>query len=81
MKTLGKSLILGAMLLAGVSQAQTVRINGLVELSGTGATSGTNFDNGIKPHRKSRTCCRAESCGRGSEHPTGSYSAQAVRHN
>ena len=48
MKTLGKSLILGAMLLAGVSQAQTVRINGLVELSGTGATSGTNFDNGIK---------------------------------
>ena len=48
MKTLGKSLILGAMLLAGASQAQTVRINGLVELSGTGATSGTNFDNGIK---------------------------------
>ena len=36
MKTHGKSLILGAMLLAGVSQAQTVRINGLVELSGTG---------------------------------------------
>src|SRR5258708_2001200 len=25
-----------------------VRIVGLVELSGTGATSGTNFDNGIK---------------------------------
>ena len=48
MKTLGKSLILSAMLLAGASQAQTVRINGLVELSGTGATSGTNFDNGIK---------------------------------
>jgi branched-chain amino acid transport system substrate-binding protein len=48
MKTLGKSLILGAILLAGASQAQTVRINGLVELSGTGATSGTNFDNGVK---------------------------------
>jgi branched-chain amino acid transport system substrate-binding protein len=48
MKILGKSLVLGAMLLAGASQAQTVRINGLVELSGTGATSGTNFDNGVK---------------------------------
>ena len=48
MKALKKSLILGALLLAGASQAQTVRINGLVELSGTGATSGTNFDNGVK---------------------------------
>ncbi len=28
--------------------AQTVPIFGLVELSGTGATSGTNFDNGVK---------------------------------
>src|SRR5512144_1819157 len=28
--------------------AQTVKIFGLVELSGTGATSGTNFDSGVK---------------------------------
>jgi len=28
--------------------AQTVPIAGLVELSGTGATAGTNFDNGVK---------------------------------
>jgi branched-chain amino acid transport system substrate-binding protein len=27
---------------------QTVKIVGLVELTGTGTTSGTNFDNGIK---------------------------------
>jgi branched-chain amino acid transport system substrate-binding protein len=34
---------------AGLAQAQgTVPIFGLVELSGTGATSGSNFDNGIK---------------------------------
>ena len=33
----------------GVASAQqTVLISGLVELSGTGATSGTNFDNGAK---------------------------------
>lgn len=48
MKTLGKALVLGTILLAGTIHAQTVRIQGLVELSGTGATSGTNFDNGIK---------------------------------
>ncbi len=33
---------------AALSHAQTVPIFGLVELSGPGATSGTNFDNGIK---------------------------------
>ena len=33
---------------AGLAQAQNVKIVGLVELTGTGATSGTNFDNGIK---------------------------------
>src|SRR5659263_491327 len=32
---------------ASRSYAQTVRIIGRVELSGTGAASGTNFDNGI----------------------------------
>ena len=30
------------------AQAQNVKIIGLVELTGTGTTSGTNFDNGIK---------------------------------
>ena len=30
------------------AQQQPVKIAGLVELSGTGATSGTNFDNGVK---------------------------------
>src|SRR5881409_2769226 len=30
------------------AQTQPVKSVGLVELSGTGATSGTNFDNGVK---------------------------------
>src|SRR5437588_6500665 len=34
--------------LPSVAQQAPVRIVGLVELSGTGATSGTNFDNGVK---------------------------------
>ncbi len=33
---------------ATMASAQNVKIIGLVELSGTGTTSGTNFDNGIK---------------------------------
>lgn len=33
---------------AAFAQQTPVRIFGLVELSGTGATSGTNFDNGVK---------------------------------
>lgn len=33
---------------AALASAQTVPIFGLVELSGAGATSGTNFDNGVK---------------------------------
>ncbi len=46
MKSLFGGLAIAA---AGVAQAQqTVPIFGLVELSGTGATSGSNFDNGIK---------------------------------
>ena len=43
--------LLGTLALAAagiVSAQQTVPIFGLVELSGTGATSGSNFDNGIK---------------------------------
>ena len=45
-KTLLGGLVLGA---ATLSSAQsTVPIFGLVELSGAGTTSGTNFDNGIK---------------------------------
>jgi branched-chain amino acid transport system substrate-binding protein len=43
--------LLGSLLLAASSLSmaqQTVPIFGLVELSGTGATSGSNFDNGIK---------------------------------
>src|SRR5207237_7997598 len=31
-----------------LAQAQPVKIIGLVELSGTGATSGTNFNDGVK---------------------------------
>ena len=39
----------GALLCASaLAQAQNVKIVGLVELTGTGTTSGTNFDNGIK---------------------------------
>jgi branched-chain amino acid transport system substrate-binding protein len=34
--------------LPSIAQQAPVRIVGLVELSGTGATSGTNFDNGVK---------------------------------
>jgi branched-chain amino acid transport system substrate-binding protein len=48
MKTFLKLALIGAMFATGVAQAQTVKIVGLVELSGTGATSGTNFDNGMK---------------------------------
>ena len=43
--------LLGTLALAAagiVSAQQTVPVFGLVELSGTGATSGSNFDNGIK---------------------------------
>ena len=43
--------LLGSVILATatlVSAQQTVPIFGLVELRGTGATSGSNFDNGIK---------------------------------
>ena len=44
---LGWLLALAAALPAGAQQGP-VKIVGLVELSGTGATSGTNFDNGVK---------------------------------
>lgn len=43
--------LLGRLVLAAASVTwaqQTVLIFGLVELSGTGATSGSNFDNGVK---------------------------------
>ena len=42
--------LLGALALSAsaLAMAQTVPIFGLVELSGTGATSGINFDNGVK---------------------------------
>ena len=41
---------LAALAFAGVALAQQppIKIAGIVELSGTGATSGTNFDNGVK---------------------------------
>ncbi len=45
LKQLALAALLGASALA---QAQNVKIVGLVELTGTGNTSGTNFDNGIK---------------------------------
>src|SRR5437764_9876509 len=31
-----------------LSQSQAIKVAGLVELSGTGATSGTNFNDGVK---------------------------------
>ncbi len=37
-----------ALAISAVSAQQPILITGLVELSGTGATSGTNFDNGAK---------------------------------
>ncbi len=41
---------LAALAMAGSALAQQppIKIAGMVELSGTGATSGTNFDNGVK---------------------------------
>ena len=42
-------LLLGAALMhPALAQSQPVKIVGLVELSGTGATSGTNFNDGVK---------------------------------
>jgi branched-chain amino acid transport system substrate-binding protein len=44
-----KQLVLSSLIgVASMASAQNVKIIGLVELSGTGTTSGTNFDNGIK---------------------------------
>ena len=52
MKTIKESLLsvlaIATLATAGLATAQTVPVFGLVELSGTGATSGTNFDNGVK---------------------------------
>ena len=48
MKTLFQAVLIAAMSLTAAAYAQNVKIVGLVELTGTGATSGTNFDNGIK---------------------------------
>ncbi|HEX4882675.1 MAG TPA: ABC transporter substrate-binding protein [Casimicrobiaceae bacterium] len=42
------ALLLGFALAQPVLAQQTVKIFGLVELSGTGATSGTNFNDGVK---------------------------------
>ena len=44
-----KQLVLSSLIgVASIASAQNVKIVGLVELTGTGTTSGTNFDNGIK---------------------------------
>jgi branched-chain amino acid transport system substrate-binding protein len=44
-----KQLVLSSLIgVASIASAQNVKIIGLVELTGTGTTSGTNFDNGIK---------------------------------
>ncbi len=48
MKTLFKLALASALVVGASAQAQNVKIAGLVELTGTGATSGTNFDNGVK---------------------------------
>ncbi|MEO8849945.1 MAG: ABC transporter substrate-binding protein [Casimicrobiaceae bacterium] len=42
------ALALAAALIVPAHAADPVKIVGLVELSGTGATAGTNFDNGVK---------------------------------
>ena len=49
MRTLARlsALLLGAFL-AQPLVAQPIKIAGLVELSGTGATSGSNFNDGVK---------------------------------
>jgi branched-chain amino acid transport system substrate-binding protein len=46
--SLALALALGILAPAAMAQQEPVPIFGLVELSGTGTTSGTNFDNGIK---------------------------------
>lgn len=48
MKFVKSVLITSFVTLFASAQAQSVKIVGLVELTGTGTTSGTNFDNGIK---------------------------------
>ncbi len=49
MKRLINLALIGAFCFVGLAQAaDTVKIYGLVELSGTGTTSGTNFNNGVK---------------------------------
>ncbi len=49
MKRLNNLALIGAFCFAGLTYAaDTVKIYGLVELSGTGTTSGTNFNNGVK---------------------------------
>jgi branched-chain amino acid transport system substrate-binding protein len=48
MKFTNRILITAFISLLTSVHAQSVKIVGLVELSGTGTTSGTNFDNGIK---------------------------------
>jgi len=48
MKFANRILITAFVSLFTTAHAQSVKIVGLVELSGTGTTSGTNFDNGIK---------------------------------
>jgi len=49
MRNLRRYLVAGAIAgLPWIASAQSVPIVGLVELSGVGATAGTNFDNGVK---------------------------------
>ena len=48
MKTIQKFALSALLCASALAQAQNVKIVGLVELTGTGTTSGTNFDNGIK---------------------------------
>jgi branched-chain amino acid transport system substrate-binding protein len=48
MKSFKRLLWVSALCASAWASAQNVKIVGLVELTGTGTTSGTNFDNGIK---------------------------------
>jgi hypothetical protein len=53
-----------------LAQSQPVKIFGLVELSGTGTTSGTNFNDGVKPAVKESMPQAASSDARSITQPT-----------
>jgi branched-chain amino acid transport system substrate-binding protein len=48
LRKLAVAVAMAALAAPALAQNAPLKIAGLVELSGTGATSGTNFDNGVK---------------------------------